>query len=126
VLVFIFSSCMPQPHFTVKEGLFDQSQADDLGLGEVSKMETFTIYVPTDSTDKYVNGAVMTAFKGRLFCMWQSSEKDEDSNDTWVAYSFSDNGVNWKAPKVLRVSLDNSYCTSGGWWVKGDTIVAFC
>ncbi|MBS2100116.1 exo-alpha-sialidase [Carboxylicivirga linearis] len=125
VLAFIFSSCLPQTHFTVKEGLFDQEQTNDLGLPEVIEAETFTIYTATDSTDKYVNGAVMTSFKGKLYCMWQSSEKDEDSTDTWVAYSSSNDGINWETPKVFETSPENAYCTSGGWWVKGDTIIAF-
>ena len=121
----LFTSCMPQPHFTVKEGLFEQDQTNDLGLPEVSEAETFSIYAATDSTDKYVNGAVMTSFKGKLYCMWQSSAKDEDSNDTWVAYCISNDGINWETPKVLEASPEKTYCTSGGWWVKGDTIIAF-
>nr|WP_321451768.1 exo-alpha-sialidase [uncultured Carboxylicivirga sp.] len=125
VLAFIFSSCLPQPNLSVEENLFDQSQTDDLGLPEPTEAETFTIYAATDTTDKYVNGAVMTSFKGKLFCMWQSSPKDEDSNDTWVAYSISSDGRDWIQPKVLQSSPDDAYCTSGGWWVKGDTIVAF-
>jgi hypothetical protein len=58
--------------------------------------------------------------------MWQSSPKDEDSDDTWVAYSVSnDEGLTWTAPKALSVPSDEFYCTSGGWLVRGDTLTAF-
>ena len=68
----------------------------------------------------------MTAFKGKLFCMWQSSPKDEDSDDTWVAYSVSvDDGETWGKPQPLALPTDAYYCTSGGWLVRGDTLTAF-
>jgi hypothetical protein len=58
--------------------------------------------------------------------MWQSSPKDEDSDDTWVAYSVSsDEGMTWSAPKPLSTPTDEFYCTSGGWLVRGDTLTAF-
>lgn len=38
-----------------------------------------TVYSPEPDEDHYVNTAVMTFFKGRYYCMWQSSERDEDS-----------------------------------------------
>lgn len=58
--------------------------------------------------------------------MWQSSEKDEDASDTWVAYSRSlDGGQTWTEPMVLAKTLDNGYCSSGGWLSTADTLVAF-
>ena len=58
--------------------------------------------------------------------MWQSSPKDEDSDDTWVAYSISsDEGMTWSAPQPLALPSDEFYCTSGGWLVRGDTLTAF-
>ncbi len=94
-------------------------------MDEQEGRESFVVYMASDTTDKYVNGAVITAFKGKLYCQWQSSLKDEDSHDTWVAYSMSEDGINWTQPMVLAASPDSGYCTSGGWWVNGDTLTAF-
>lgn len=88
--------------------------------------ETYTVFTPTDSTDHYSNGVVMTAFKDVLYCMWQSSPTDEDSDDTWVAYSRStDDGKTWSKPLPLALPTATTYCTSGGWLVRGDTLTAF-
>lgn len=89
-------------------------------------VDKVTIHKAGEQTDHYANGVVMTAFKGKLHCMWQSSPKDEDSDDTWVAYSISaDEGKSWSAPKPLALPSSDYYCTSGGWLVRGDTLIAF-
>lgn len=111
--------------FSVKLDLFDQSKTEDLGLPTAKGTETFTIYKPSTKTDKYVNGVVMTSYKGWLYCQWQSSAKDEDSEDTWVAYSRSRDGKNWSKPMELAVPSDKGYCTSGGWWATGNKLVAY-
>nr|WP_321410006.1 exo-alpha-sialidase [uncultured Carboxylicivirga sp.] len=116
---------MQQPVLSLKDNLFDESNAEDLGLEMPLGLETATIYSASDSTDKYCNGAVAIAFKERLYCMWQSSEKDEDSHDTRVMYSFSNDGKVWTNPDILAASPDNGYCTSGGWWKYRDTLVAY-
>ncbi len=96
------------------------------GLGQTDNVKTVTIFKATEHTDHYANGAVMTAFKGSMYCMWQSSPKDEDSDDTWVAYSTSnDEGMTWSEPQTLAVANDDYYFTSGGWLVRGDTLIAF-
>ncbi len=88
--------------------------------------ESYTVFTASDSTDHYVNGAVLTAFHDTLYCMWQSSAKDEDSPGTCVVYSYStDDGMTWSAPTTLAVPTDTSYCTSGGWMVCGDTLTAY-
>lgn len=112
--------------FYVVENLFNQQNINTLDLEFVDGAETFTVFSPDDNTDKYSNGAVMAAFKGTLYCMWQSSGRDEDSADTWVAYSRSeDGGQTWCKPKCLAPALENGYCTSGGWIVGEDEIVGF-
>ena len=113
--------------FVVTDGLFDQSKVDtDLGLSRIEGAETVTVFTATDDTDHYCNGVVMTEFKGKLYTQWQSSAKDEDAEDTWVAYSVSDdNGATWSAPKVLVPTINNGYCSSGGWFVSGDTLVSY-
>ena len=108
------------------DGVIDTTHHETLGLKRSEAVRTVSIFTATDDTDHYANGVVMTAFKGKLYCMWQSSPKDEDSDDTWVAYSVSnDEGSTWSAPKPLSVPSNEFYCTSGGWLVKGDTLTAF-
>lgn len=111
--------------FTVKSDLFDQNNNKNLGLSKADGTETFTIFKPSSSTDQYSNCVVMTEFKGWLYCQWQSSPKDEDSKDTWVAYSRSKDGKNWSEPMVLASPTKDSYCTSGGWLASGDNLVAY-
>ncbi len=113
--------------FVVTDGLFDQAKTEsDLGLSKIEGAETVTVFTATDDTDHYCNGVVMTEFKGKLYTQWQSSAKDEDAEDTWVAYSVSDdNGATWSEPKVLVPTIDNGYCSSGGWFVSGDTLVSY-
>lgn len=113
--------------FVVTDGLFDQTKTEsDLGLSKIEGAETVTVFTATDDTDHYCNGVVMTEFKGKLYTQWQSSAKDEDAEDTWVAYSVSDdNGATWSEPKVLVPTIDNGYCSSGGWFVSGDTLVSY-
>lgn len=112
--------------FTIQSDLYDESDTETLGLTYAPGTETVTIFAPTDATDKFSNGIVMTAFKGALYCMWQSSAKDEDASDTWVAYSRStDGGKTWTAPMVLAKTLDNGYCSSGGWLATEDKLIGF-
>ena len=77
--------------YEVAPGLF-QASKPDLGLSSASGAETFTVFAPTEGSDKFSNGVVLIPFKGRLYAQWQSSARDEDSADTWVAYAVSDDG----------------------------------
>lgn len=67
----------------------------------------------------------MTAFKGVLYCQWQSSAEGEDSDDTWLAYSISKDGKTWSKPMTLAASIEDGYCTSGGWWTYKDSLIAY-
>ncbi len=112
--------------FEVKPGLYNPDEPYTLGLSYPEGIQTVTIFAAADSTDHFSNGAVMTEFKGSLYCMWQSCADHEDSPDTWVAYSRSDDeSSTWTAPMVLSPTLDEGYCTSGGWIATADTLVAF-
>ncbi len=128
VLILILHGCSSKPNtkpFIVKESLFNQEESDSLGLETLPDAETITIYQADSLNDHYCNGVVMTGFKGMLFCQWQSSIKDEDSPDTWVAYSKSIDGKHWSEPSVLAASIEDGYCSSGGWWVTEDSIIAY-
>ena len=107
-------------------GVIDTTLHETLGLKPVDGISTYTVFQATDGTDHYANGVVMTAFKGTVYCMWQSSPKDEDSDDTWVAYSWSkDGGQTWSKPAALAVPSSEDYCTAGGWLITGDTLTAY-
>jgi len=111
--------------FAVKAGLFNQSDSADLGLGAAKGTETFTVFKATASSDHYANGVALVGFKGNLYCQWQSSAIHEDSTDTWVAFSRSGDGRTWSAPARIAGPSSADYKTSGGWWVNGDTLVAY-
>lgn len=128
-IVVLFLSCennkAVKVPFEVDLTIFNQEKEEDLGLKVPEEIETVTIFKPSNSTDHFSNGVVMTVFKNTFYSQWQSSSKDEDSKDTWVAYSQSMDGKNWSKPMVLSETLANGYCTSGGWWRYGDTLVAY-
>lgn len=112
--------------FSVKPNLFDQTQPNNLGLSTPKGAETYTVFHPTSSsTNKYSNCVVMASYKGYLYCQWQSSSKDEDAPDTWVAYSRSKDGIHWSEPMKLAAPTSNSYCTTGGWLVRKNKLVAY-
>lgn len=111
--------------FTVKPGLFDQTQTDDLGLAAAAGTQTVTIFSPTATTDRFSNGVAMIGFKGYLYAQWQSSAADEDAPDTWVAYGRSQDKKTWSAPMTLAPKWDQGIRTSGGWWTSGGTLIAY-
>ena len=111
--------------YAVAPGLFDANRPD-LGLAPAPGTETFTVFAPTETTDRFSNGVVLIPFKGRLYAMWQASARDEDSADTHVVYSTSQDGERWSTPVVL-VPPGNGVVmySSGGWTTDGETLVAF-
>lgn len=110
----------------IPDGVIDTTKHETVGLKPAKEVKTFTIFKATELSDHYANGVVLSAFKGKLYCMWQSSPKDEDSDDTRVVYSISrDDGNTWSKPMTLATPSRDYYCTSGGWQVWGDTLIAF-
>lgn len=91
VIYFLLISVMGSAtthHDTIQlaEGVLDSMQTETLGLSWAKDTETVTVFSAADDTDHYANGVVMAAFKGKLYCMWQSSPKDEDSNEIGRAH----------------------------------------
>lgn len=117
--------------FAISDTLFDSTNADTLGLSKATGSEKISVFSATDSTDHYCNGVALIPFKGKLYMQWQSSATNEDSSDTWVAYSSSSDGLSWSSPKHLEINSDGTsynpgYArTSGGWWTDGTTLVAY-
>ena len=110
----------------IPNGIIDTTLHETVGLKPAANVKTVTVFKATEQSDHYANGVVLAAFKGELYCMWQSSPKDEDSDDTRVFYSISsDEGNTWSKPMVLSAPGMDCYCTSGGWLVNGDTLIAF-
>lgn len=87
--------------------------------------ETVTVYSPGDNDDHYVNNAVVTYFKGRYYCMWQSSTRDEDASDTHVVLSTSRNGRKWSRPRTIAEATDSTWASPGGWIVHKGVLTAF-
>ena len=112
--------------FSVVDGLYNATDKETMGLDYASGAETFTVWAAKDDGPHYANGVVMTAFKGKLYCMWQTSAKDEDAEDTYVAYAVStDGGMTWSEPMVLCPTVDNGYCTSGGWLATDNLLIGY-
>lgn len=111
--------------YAVTPGLFQPGQPD-LGLTTAPGTETFTIFAPSERTDRFSNGVVLIPFKGRLYAQWQSSARDEDSADTWVAYSVSEDGRTWSPPTMLApAGAGGLMRSSGGWMTDGKVLVAY-
>lgn len=125
-IVFDQFSCVAEELPRMADGIIDTTDANSLGLPKSEHVKTIHIFSSKEKGDHYANGVVMVAFKNQLYCMWQSSLRDEDSDDTKVVYSTSsDDGMTWSKPKIFAVATDEYYCTSGGWLVNGDTLTAF-
>lgn len=116
LLLLLTVSCRHKPPLQVAPGLFDLEN-----LVEVPGAETFIVFRAEETSPHYANGAVLTAFKGRFYCMWQASERDEDSPDTQLVYAVSEDGEQWSQPRELA----GPGTTSGGWWNAGDSLIAY-
>ena len=115
----------PAAPYTVVPGLFDP-RAADLGLAPAAGTRSFTVFRPDPGADRFNNGAVPIAFKGRLYVQWQSSRRDEDSPDTRVVYSASADGEHWSPPAVLApAARGGAMHSNGGWWTDGRVLVAY-
>ena len=110
-----------QVPFGVAEGVCGRDSLSKESFVVYPGAETFTVFRAEEGMDSYANGAVLTKFQGRFYCMWQASERDEDTPDTHLVYAVSDDAEHWSAP----LDLSGPGCTSGGWWNVGDSLVAF-
>ncbi len=120
--------------FEVADNLFDQNDTDTLGLSYPAGLQTYTVWKAEEEGDHYCNGVSLAGYGGKLYCMWQSSETNEDSADTRVVYAVSaDGGKTWTEPQQLVQDIavagvtgdDTAYCSSGGWLAADDQLVAY-
>lgn len=115
----------PDRPFRISNNLFDTTQVNTLGLSFAKGIATSTVFKP-DATDyKYNHGVVLFPFKNELYAQWQSSLKDEDAAETRIMYSKSKDGETWSKPQVLVAPNKKGLITNGGWWSKGDTLIAY-
>ena len=114
-------ACGQQAPFGVAEGLFGRDSLSMDSFEEYPGAETFTVFRAEEGMDLYANGAVLTEFQGRFYCMWQASARDEDSPDTHLVYAVSDDAQHWSRP----MDLADAGCTSGGWWNAGDSLIVY-
>jgi hypothetical protein len=121
--VFSQESLVP---YRVSSALFDTTKPNDLGLTVPAGAETITIVRPSNTSPHYCLGVVLIPFNGYLYAQWQTSARDEDSPDTWVAFSRSKDGRNWTMPVALVPRyVHETMHTSGGWWTDGKTLTAY-
>lgn len=112
--------------FSISSGLFDLTNQNTCELSRPEGLLNKDVYIPTDGTYHYSNQAMMAAFKGVIHMMWQNSPTDEDTDDTVVTWIYSnDNGDTWSAPVTLAKGDSKTYCTSGGWLVTEDKLIAY-
>ena len=81
--------------FTVNPTLFTKHGDTFPALKSPDGVQHFTVFEDVQTQAGYNHGAVLTGFKGQLFCQWQTSGKDEDGPGTHVIYSVSEDGENW-------------------------------
>ena len=91
-----------------------------LGLQKCEDMKWIEVF----RSDGYVNNAVLTHFQGKYYCMWQQSEKDEDSPDTGIMYAVSPDGEAWSQASVLVPPTKAFFASPGGWIQQGDSLTA--
>lgn len=106
-------------------GLFDPTHPDTLGLEAAPGTETFTIFRPGERDGKFNHGTVLIPFGNLLYAQWQNSDQDEDSPDTHVLFSVSENGRQWAPPSRLVSDSTFSAHSNGGWWTDGETLIAY-
>jgi len=107
---------------SVQDGLFEQEDTLSLGLKRPPGMEKITVY--ESDGPGYVNNVVLSRFADKWYCMWQESERDEDTPDTHVMYSVSTDGAVWGEPALLAPPTDSTFATPGGWVQRGDSLSA--
>ena len=104
----------------VPDGLFDLTDTVSYGLSRLPDCERIVVY----ESPGYVNNVLVTYFGGKYYCMWQASNRDEDTPDTKVLCSVSPDGVWWAAPILLAQPTDSTFVTPGGWIQGGDSLSA--
>ena len=87
------------------DGVLDLQDTVTLGLDRLQAAEWIIVH----RSEGYVNNVLLTHFRGEYYCMWQASERDEDTPDTRVLYARSRDGVTWGEPLLLAAPTDSTF-----------------
>ena len=104
----------------LQEGLLDMADTLTLGLDRYPGAQ----FIEVAPASGYANNVLLTRFRGRYYCMWQASDRDEDTPDTRVLYAVSPDGLSWEEPHLLAAPTDTTFATPGGWIRRADTLSA--
>jgi hypothetical protein len=92
-------------------------------------VEETTLFAPTERDWKYSHHQSLTVFNNRLYAIWSSSERDEDSPGQRVMYTWRDE-TGWVRPRILfQPDIDPDgrlrILTAAGFHVHNGTLVAY-
>jgi len=96
----------------------------------ITKIDSLCISVAEVDPDwAFTHHAMITVFQDVFYAMWSSGRIHEDDCGQRILYATSRDGVNWGEPIPLIDSLQGQYSeevlTAGGFYVNGDTLVAY-
>lgn len=104
------------PEVHIINNLFNQSRPTDLGLDYALGTEQISIFKPEKALDmKFNNHPQLVEFKGKLYATWVGHPIHEPSEESYVYYSYSDDGASWVAP----IQIGPPKRASGGWLTDG-------
>lgn len=106
---------------TISDGLLDLEDTLTLGLDYYPGAELVEV---CPGQEGYANNVLLASFQGRYYCMWQHSERDEDTPDTRVLCATSPDGRVWDRPFLLAGPTDSCFVSPGGWIQRGDSLAA--
>lgn len=109
------------PQVRLVQGVIDTTDTLAYGLPRLEDVRVIEVH----HSHGYVNNGLLTRFHGRYYCMWQQSERDEDTPDTGVWLASSDDAVTWSEPTLLAAPDAENFASPGGWLQRGDTLTAF-
>jgi hypothetical protein len=103
-----------------------------VALKNVTRIETKAerIWTPTENDWKYSHHHSVATFKGRLYAIFSSSLRDEDTPGQRVMYAVRSAAGMWSKPRVLfQPTIDPDgklrVLTAAGFHINGGTLVAY-
>lgn len=103
----------------IDPSLLDYTKKETLGLPYPEGIQRIPIFEPSKDGDmKFNNHPQLVVFKEKLYATWVGHPIHEPSPESWVYYSYSEDGINWADP--IRVGPDSR--ASGGWITDGKVL----
>lgn len=90
-------------------------------------MKTYTVFRPTEETDKFNHNPQIMSFQGKLYATWQATPRDENSHDSKGVLAVSeDGGKSWSTPQVLHPPSQKKglWRSPGPMWTDGRVLVS--